>query len=358
VQESQARDGAGLGRAKDRFEINLTQALPEQLASLSLTGSEQRYWDVSGKTRQLYLSWNAAWRSLSYGLSVERNQVFERDGQSRSDNRIALTLSLPLGDSPGASREFFNGVRDSSGDYDVQAGLNGQVFDDRNTFYSVQAAHDNRSGSAGFGKLNTTTPYGRFDAGYGQGSDYRAFNVGASGSLVAHGGGVNFGQPLGETFALVQVKDVAGARLASNSNVETRGNGYAVLPYAQPYRANWVSLDTRQLGADVELENAVTQVVPRRGAVPLVSFDASVGRRVQFELVRPDGSRLPLGAVVENPQGKLLAAVDPTSHALVLSEQDKGELIVKWADQQCRAPFELPPRDPQRAFDRARVMCQ
>jgi outer membrane usher protein len=358
VEELQARNGAGLGRAKDRFEINLTQSLPEQLASLSLTGSEQRYWDVSGKTRQLYLSWNAAWRSLSYGLSVERNQVFERDGQSRSDNRIALTLSLPLGDSPSASRAFFNGVRDSAGDYDVQVGLNGQVFDDRNTFYSVQAAHDNRSGSAGFGKLNTTTAFGRFDAGYGQGSDYRAFNVGAAGSLVAHAGGVNFGQTLGETFALVQVKDVAGARLSSNSNVATGSNGYAVLPYAQPYRANWVSLDTRQLGADVELENAVTQVVPRRGAVPLVSFDASVGRRVQFELVRPDGSRLPLGAVVENEQGKLLAAVDPTSHALVLSEQDKGELVVKWAEQQCRAAFDLPPRDPQRAFDRIRVVCQ
>jgi outer membrane usher protein len=98
--------------------------------------------------------------------------------------------------------------------------------------------------------------------------------------------------------------------------------------------------------------------VPRRGAVALARFDASVGRRVQFELVQADDSRLPLGAVVEDAQGKVLAAVDPTSHALVLSEQDSGELIVKWADQQCRASFDLPPRDPQRAFDRARVVCQ
>jgi outer membrane usher protein len=358
VQELQVRSVTTSGRAKDRFEINLTQALPEQSASLSLTGSEQRYWDVTGKTRQLYLSWNAAWRSLSYGVSIERNQTYERGGQRLSDNRVALTLSLPLGDSPGASRAFFNGVRDSSGDYDMQAGLNGQVLDDRNSFYSVQAAHDNRSGSAGFGKLATTTPYGRFDAGYGQGSDYRAFNLGASGSVVAHAGGVNFGQPLGETFALVQVKDVAGARLASSGNVETGSNGYAIVPYAQPYRANWVSLDTRQLGADIELENAVTQVVPRRGAVPLVSFNASTGRRVQFELLQADGSGLPLGAVVEDTQGKLLAAVDPTSHALVLSEHDSGELIVKWADRQCKAMYELPPRAPQRAFDRAKVVCQ
>lgn len=358
VEELQARSAMVAGRARDRLEFNLTQALAEQSASLSLTGSEQRYWDTHGKTRQLFVSWNAAWRSLSYNVSIERNQTFERDGQSHADHRIAVTLSLPLGDSPGASRAFFNAVRDSAGDYNLLSGVNGQVLDDRNTFYSVQAGHDNRSGSAGSGTLNTMRPYGRFDIGYGQGRDYRALAVGAAGSLVAHAGGVNVGQPLGETFALVQVKDVGGARLANQSNIETASNGYAILPYVQPYRTNWVSLDTRQLGADVELENAVTQVVPRRGAVPLVSFKTAVGRRVQLELVRPDGSRLPLGALVEDAQGKLLAAVDPTSHALVLSEQDSSELTVKWSDQNCQARLDLPPKNPQRAYDRLRVICQ
>lgn len=358
VEALQARNGTASARAKDRVEFNLTQALPEQSGSLSFIGSEQRYWDRAGKTRQFYLSWNAAWRSLSYSLSVERNQTFEREGDSQTDNRIALTLSLPLGDSPGASRAFLNAVRDSAGDYDMQTGLNGQVFDDRNTFYSVQAGHDNRSGSAGFGKLSTTTPYGRFDTGYGQGRDYRALSVGASGSVVAHAGGVNLGQPLGDTFALVEVNGVGGAKLSNFSQVETADNGYAILPYAQPYRANWVSLDTRALGADVELDNAVTQVVPRRGAVPRVSFKTSVGRRVQFELLRADGSVIPLGAVVEDENGKLLAAVDPGSRALVLSEQDSGELRVRWGDQHCRARFDLPARNPQRTYDRVKVVCQ
>ena len=347
-----------VGQARDRVELNLTQALPEQSGSLSFTGSEQRYWDRTGKTRQLYLSWNAAWRSLSYSLAVERNQTFQASGNDLTDNRVALTLSLPLGGGPSSSRIFFNAVRDSAGDYDMQSGLNGQVLGDRDTYYSVQAGHDSRSGSAGFGKLNTTSSFGRFDAGYGQGQDYRVLSVGASGSVVAHAGGVNFGQPTGETFALVEVKDVGGAQLSSYSNVETGDNGFAILPYAQPYRVNWVSLDTRRLGADVEIEQAVAQIVPRRGAVPLVRFDASVGRRVQFELLREDGSRLPVGAVVESADGKLLAAVDPTSRALVLSEEDSGELIVKWSGQHCVARFDLPSRDPQRAYDRLTAVCK
>ncbi len=358
VDALQERDGSASGRAKDRIEISLTQALPEQSASLSFTGSEQRYWDRGSKTRQLYLSWNSAWRSLSYNVSVERNQTFARSGESQFDNRIALTLSLPLGSDSGSSRLFANAVRDSSGASSLQSGLNGQLFDDRNSFYSLQAGHDSASGSSGFGKLSTTTAYGRFDAGYGQGRDYQALSMGASGSVVAHAGGVNFGQPLGETFALVQVKGVSGARLNNFSNVETADNGYAILPYAQPYRTNWVNLDTRQLGADVELENAVDQVVPRRGAAPLVSFRTAIGRRVQFELVRADGSRLPMGAAVEDEQGKPLATVDPSGRALVLSERDSGELIVKWTDQQCRASFALPPKEAHRSYDRLKVQCQ
>ncbi len=344
--------------AKDRIELNITQSLPEQSGSLSLTASEQRYWNQTGKTRQFYLAYNAAWRTLNYSLSLENNRESTSDGRSDSGNRIALSLTMPLGVSPGSSRVSFNAVRDRSGEYNAQLGLNGQVLDDRSTFYSVQAGHDSGSGSFGSGKLNTTRPYGRFEAGYSQGRDYEALTLGASGSLLVHGGGINLGQSLGETFALVQVPNVTGAGLSSFTNVKTANNGYAVLPYAQPYRTNWISLDTRQLGADVDLDNAVTQVVPRRGAMSVVRFNASTGRRVQFELVQADGSRVPLGASVEGADGKALAVVDPTGRALVLSEQDSGELFAKWGDQRCRATFTLPEKDPARAYERIKVTCQ
>ncbi|KPX51847.1 Outer membrane usher protein fimD [Pseudomonas amygdali pv. hibisci] len=352
------RHALSTGLARDRLELSVTQIVSSHAASLSLTASEQRYWNLPGKTRQLYLSYNAAWQTVNYSLSIERNEDFGRNGEASTDNRVALSVTLPLGSSPGSSRLSFNAVRDSTGEYNAQTGLNGQVLGDRDTFYSVQAGHDSSSGSFGAGKISTTTGFGRFEAGYSQGQDYDAFSLSAAGSLVAHPGGVNLGQALGETFALVQVPDVSGARLKSFSNVETAGNGYAVLPYAQAYRTNWVSLDTRQLGADVDLENAITQLVPRRGAIPLVRFKAVVGRRVQFELVRADGSKIPLGASVEDEQGRALAVVDPGSQALVLSEHDVGSLRVRWSDQSCQAAFSLPPRDPTRAYERIRVTCQ
>ena len=38
------------GRAKDRIELNVTQSLPEQSGSLSLTASDQRYWNLDRKS--------------------------------------------------------------------------------------------------------------------------------------------------------------------------------------------------------------------------------------------------------------------------------------------------------------------
>ena len=78
---------------------------------------------------------------------------------------------------------------------------------------------------------------------------------------------------------------------------------------------------------------------------------------MQFELVRADGSGLPMGAAVEDEQGKPLATVDPSGRALVLSERESGELVVKWTDQQCRAAFALPPKEAHRSYDRLKVQC-
>jgi outer membrane usher protein len=65
-----------------------------------------------------------------------------------------------------------------------------------------------------------------------------------------------------------------------------------------------------------------------------------------------------MGAAVEDETGKPLATVDPGGRALVLSERDSGQLVVKWTDQTCRATFALPPKEAHRSFDRLKVLCQ
>ena len=79
--------------------------------------------------------------------------------------------------------------------------------------------------------------------GYSYGNQYHSTSLQANGAIVAHAGGVNLAQPLSETFALVKVEPrMADVPVASYSGVKTGANGYAVVPNATPYRANWLGL--------------------------------------------------------------------------------------------------------------------
>ena len=193
--------------------------------------------------------------------------------------------------------------------------------------------------------------------GYSQGRGYDSQNLNVSGSVVAHAGGINLGQTVSETFALVQVPGISGAKISSYSGVETGRNGYAVIPSAQPYRVNWISLDTRDLGGDVEITQATQQVVPRRGAVVLARYSGKTGRRVLFELFDAQHQRLTFGASLEDASGKQLAIADPSGNALVLVEEDQGSLTIKWGGQQCTAAYALPAQDKALNYERQALVC-
>ncbi|MGE8459275.1 MAG: fimbria/pilus outer membrane usher protein, partial [Pseudomonas alloputida] len=240
----------------------------------------------------------------------------------------------------------------------TQAGINGYLSETSDTFYSIQGGHSRTSGSSASANLNTRTSVADISLGYSQGRGYDSQNLNIAGAVVAHQGGINLGQSLSETFALAEVPGVKGAKISSYSGVETGHNGYAVIPSAQPYRVNWISLDTSDLGGDIEIDNATQQLVPRRGAVVLARYTGKSGRRVQFELFDERGQLIPFGASVEDAAGQQLAISDPSGKALLLLEQDQGSLTIKWGERQCSAPYNLPERDKAVNYERQRLACR
>lgn len=137
----------------------------------------------------------------------------------------------------------------------------------------------------------------------------------------------------------------------------TGRNGYAVIPSAQPYRVNWITLDTRDLGADLEIDNASQQRVPRRGAVVKARYAGKTGRRVQFELFDAQKQPLPFGAILEDSEGKQLSLSDPSGKALALMEKEQGVINIKWGEKQCQAPYVLPAQDKNRNYETYRLVC-
>lgn len=357
VEELSSDGQPRIGNSKTRTDLTVNQSLGrnQQYGSLYVNASDQRYWSRGG-SQSLSAGYSNYWGEVSYNVAATYTKDVGNAGPSNNDTLVNLSLSFPLGSAPRAPRAFVSASTQKDNNT-AQVGINGYLTENSDTYYSLQGGNSSTGGSTGSANLSTRTSVMDVSASYSQGRGYNSQSLNLAGSVVGHGGGINLGQTVGETFALAQVEGVSGVKIGSFSGAKTGSNGYAVVPNAQPYRVNWISLDTRDLGADIEIDNATQQVVPRRGAVVLARYVSKTGRRVQFALFDAKQQPIPFGASLEDTAGKQMAISDPNGKALALVEQDTGTLVIKWGEQQCQANYALGERNKALNYERVDLKC-
>lgn len=338
-------------RPKNRLDLSINQSVGNN-GSVFLSAGETNYWDRIGNTWRIQLGYSGNVGEVSFSISASHTQ--SAGASQASDNQLAMSVSIPFGSSARSQRLYSSYTHAGKGDDSLQTGVSGYLDDASTLSYSAQAGKSGqeRSGSVGMG---WDAPSAKLAGNYAKSGSSRHLDLTATGSVVAHSGGVTFGQPVGETFALVEVPGVKGARLEGASG-RTDGAGYTLEGYVQPYRYNDLNLDTQTLGTDVDVSESSTRVVPRRGAVVKARFAASSGRRVQFSLLQSTGASLPFGAQLFEGE-RLLAVVDNQSRALVFGIPDKGQLHARWAGGSCRIPYTLPERDASLVYDQVNAAC-
>lgn len=346
------------GNSKIRTDLTINQTLggERELGSLYLNASDQRYWN-RGSSRSVSAGYSNNWQDLNYNINLSKTEEIGVLGGKTNDTQFSVSISFPLGSSPRAPRTYISSSHQKSGST-TQAGINGFFTEDSDTFYSVQSGRDSEGSHSNSFSLDTRTSIGDMGLGYSRGNNYSSQSLNLSGSVVAHAGGINLGQTVGETFALVEATGTSDLPVSSYSSVKTGSNGYAVIPNAQPYRVNWITLDTRNLGGDIELDNATQQLIPRRGAIVKAIFESKKGRRVQFKLYDINGEIIPFGAILEDDHGKKLAMSDPTGKALAFVIKTKGNIVIKWQGKQCIAPYTLPKKETKVNYERLELSCQ
>lgn len=319
--------------------------------SLYLNLSQQDYWNTSRRERQLQLGVNTVYRGVSYGVYASKSLV-DSFGQS---SFISFNVSIPLG---GGSSGSLALTRNNDGSYDQRAGYRGRSG---NLNYAVDASHAERSGGSGSASLNYLAPFAQLGAGVSAGEQYQQVNVSASGSLLAHGGGVALGHTLGETVGLVQVADTPNVGLANAPGTKTNADGYALIPYLTPYRKNRVSLDTQHLDHSTEIENGVTNVVPRRGAVVKAEFAAQRVEKVLLNLRLEDGGLPPFGAQVVDGEQRTVGVVGPGGQVLLALEGEASAVTVRWGRsvaEQCRVLIAVSAEIPASGYRQVQEICR
>lgn len=335
---------------RSRLEANLSQAFADS-TSLYLNLSQQDYWNSSRQQRQVQFGVSGQVQRVNLSLYASKSL-------SASDNegvQLGLTLSFPLGrHNASVSLE-----RNADGSHDQRLGLSGLAGDYHNLNYNLDMLRSEHSANTGSASVGYRAPWANLNAGLSSSSAYKTANVGISGSVLAHAGGVQLGQSLGETMALVEVKDTPNVGVNNAPGTFTDAKGYSLVPYVQPYRRNRISLDTSKLDANTDIDSGVSTVTPRRGAVVLARFKARHTEKVLASVTLPGGAVVPFGAAVLDAAGHKVNAVGPMGQVLLAVGESRDFRLV-WgtaASQQCAVTLDLQQTREQEGFKLANLRC-
>jgi outer membrane usher protein len=363
------------------MDVNINQKLGAGDAQLFVTGSVRNYWNGTRRQVDFSAGYSNSWKSINYSLSAQRTLESTHLGPQssaglpdvaaglvptrfteRRDTRFMLNVSMPLGRDYRAPQltAMFN--RSAHGGNSTQAVVNG-TFGTADRFgYNATMGHDDSAGTT----LNLSGQYNshiaQFSAGYSHGRDYRQVSGSASGSVVAHQGGVTVSPSTSETIGLIHAPNAKGARVESAQGSVVDANGYAVVPNLQPYQLNTVALDPKGAGMGLELKSTTVKVAPRARSVVLLKYETGGGRALIIDSALPDGSPLPFGADVFDAQGNSVGVVGQAGRAFVRGLEKSGRLTVRWGDgasDSCGIEVDLPPsnNDEQGDYEKFRLKC-
>jgi outer membrane usher protein len=355
---------------RSRLDLNINQKIGN--GQLYVTGSSTDYWGGSGHQISYSAGYSSSFRLVSWSISAQRTRtqgtsynqplqtqvqaaddIFYGPGRTTpgtTDNRVMLTLSMPLGTAPKAPTlsTYLSNDTGSNPGKSVQVGLSGLAGQNNNITYNVSANRNISQSSSQYfnANLGYQGNYANVRGGYSRNGSSNQISASADGGVVVHAGGVQFTQQLGDTIGLVEAPGAEGASVSSAVGVRVGGNGYAVVPYLMPYQLNTIYIDPKGTSDNVELKNTSSTVAPRLGAVVKLKYQTENGRAVIIKATLPDGEPLPFAADVLDEQGNSVGSVGQAGKLFVRGVADQGSLLVRWgesADSQCRIAYQLPP---------------
>ena len=305
-------------------------------SSLSLIFSQENYWQLDDAQRQFQVNFSSRFNTVSYSLYASQSL----NDDEFNERQYGLSISVPL--DFGRSTTAIYDVRQNRGQLNHRASLSGRAKNGLLNYRASATRNETAQQSAEL-SLGYMAPFASLGAGITQGTDFNTLSLNASGALLLHAEGLETGPYLGETSGLIHVPNIANVGLLNDSSARTNDRGYALIPYLQPFRINRVILDTAQLDPNVEIDNGVTQVVPRRGAVVKASFPARKVERLLVSTRDKHGIALPFGAQISNAEGHVLGIVGQAGQSLLSTVEGQQIVYVRWgktAAEQCQAQFD------------------
>lgn len=332
---------------KSRSELLLSQRLWDNGGSLSVSLSNEEYWNNHRRVRSAGVAYNGNWNSVNYGLNYtySQNRTDSSTDSVADDHLFSFNVSVPLDKWLSNSYASYGLNSSRNGKTVHTVGVNGTALAGNNLSYNVsQGYEDSGGGTTGNAGLNFKGGYGEASAAYSYDRNMYRVNYGLRGGVVMHSDGITLSQPFGETAALVKAPQASDVRVMNGVGVSTDWRGYTVVPYVSPYRKTPITLDTASLKDDVDMTLTSQMVIPTRGAMARAEFSPNVGLRMLISLTKKNGDAVPFGSVASLQGDRANSAiVGDDGDVFMTGMPEQGSFVVKWgndASQQCNVAYQ------------------
>ena len=288
---------------------------------------------------------------MNYTYSLNQDDDESDNNSDHNESQLSLNVSIPFDKFlPGSYVNYsLNNTHHGATTHNV--GISGTALEDNRLNWGIQEGYsndDNQTNGSVYGNYKGRDSV--FNGGYSYDANSHQFNYGIQGGIVAHSHGITLAQKLNDTIVLVNAQGAEGVAVSNQAGVMTDGRGFAVVPYANPYHKNSISLDTEQISNhSVDLQETTKNVYPTRGAVVEAGYRATIGYRALLTLVQANGKPVPFGATVsvnETPANENNSSIVGDDGQVYLSGlKDAGSVQVKWGMKgasQCTATYSLP----------------
>ncbi|HBT4671020.1 TPA: fimbrial biogenesis outer membrane usher protein [Klebsiella pneumoniae] len=345
---------------KNRIQVSASQTLSDTLGSFNLSASMQDYWNRDGSDKEYQVGYTNAFKHFNLNVNASRTRDLVN---SKWDNKIAIGISLPLGNS--AQAMYLNSTyvqeRDHQG---VQNSVAGSAGTNRQYNYSaftnVDHYKDNGTKTTGGLSGGWTSPWTTVGGSFSAGNGYQQYGMNLSGGAIAYRNGVVLTPIMGDTMAIIEADHASGAKVTNNSSLSLDGSGKAAVPYLTPYRQNTIELDPKGLSNDVSLDVTSQNSVPTSGAVVLLKYKTDIGHSVLFN-VNHSGEELPFGAPLVDENNNTVGYIAQGGQSFARVKNERGALRVRWGNdtrQQCTIRYQLTVSSPTDALRQQNVVCQ
>lgn len=324
-----------LDRKRSQFQLAMTQNLSDGWGNFYFNGVWSDYWNNRNQQKSFQVGYNNNYKSVGYSFSAQRT----KDAYGDEDDHYYLSVTLPL-----EFRKRSATLTQMVSDDGNRTSISGSLNDDRSLSYGASVSNIGYSDTSASGNLQYISPYATVNAMGMKGDDVHQLGLNVKGALVGHSEGISFSPSNVDTMVLVHAENAKGATVNNTVGLKVDPWGYAVIPYARPYRINDISLDPKGVSDRVELLSSSAQLAPYAGAITKVNFKTKSGFQLLIKSKTPEGSELPFASNVYNSQNELVGVVSQGSQIFIRTDKLTDVVTVKWGDlssQQCQVNYNL-----------------